>query len=113
MDRIIEESAVMYNTYIPNVVKGCKLIIENLRENKIPEGLKLISDMVEGLDWLQKMGDLLILHRVENVIKIEDLVEILNEINMALELEDYPLVADILEYEILVVFEGFNGLILT
>ncbi|WP_346235415.1 hypothetical protein MKY04_04555 [Lysinibacillus telephonicus] len=110
MDKIVEESIEMYNAYIPKVISGCNLIINNLRDNKISEGLEIIKNLVEGLDWLQKIGNLLVIHSIENVIKIEDLVDILNEINKALEIEDYLLVADILEYEILVVFEEFKGL---
>lgn len=104
---ILEVNEVLesYENYLTNISSGILKLAEYFRDDQLEKGLKGILDFSEGLTWLTLSNEFLV---DNNKVKKEDfssIVEYLEEINTGLELQDYILVADILEYEIATYFE--------
>lgn len=110
MEKILKETIDMYNDYIPKVINGCNVIISDFRENNIGDALISLNNLIGGLEWLEQAGTLLTINKVNNTIQIDSMNSELEELNKALENQDYFLAADIIEYEILNVFKNFKGL---
>ncbi|WP_456273260.1 hypothetical protein [Bacillus sp. AK031] len=86
--------------YIPKMVNGCKQTVEDLQEGNEANALQLVPHIIEGLDWIvqalagiQKNGLLL-------NIDFNELNSHLGEMLSSLEINDYVLLADIIDYEL-------------
>lgn len=105
MKQIIAESVISYNEYLSKLPDGCQKIADLLREDSLVEAFNLIIQFSEGVDWLSKMNGLLNENGVEVSLDIEKIHEFLEEVNNALEIQDYIVVADMFEYEIAPFFQ--------
>lgn len=94
-----------FNQYIKRVPQGAAFIAENFREENINIALTEVQNFSEGTLWLSQMSGLLIQNNVKVDFDISKINEYLEEINDGLEKQDYLLVADIFEYEIVPYFE--------
>lgn len=108
MNDLIVETIESYNIYLSKLPNGCLLIAEKLREDQIQVALNNIKDFTEGLIWLVDASDLLGKNEIKVEISIERVHEFLNEINDALEIQDYNLVADLFEYELIEFFANLD-----
>lgn len=102
---LILETIESYNAYLSNLPSGCLLIAENLREDQIQEALNNIKNFSEGVIWLIDVSELLKKNDVVVNMSVERVHEFLNEINDAIEIQDYNLVADLFEYELVEFFK--------
>lgn len=98
MDDKNEVLKTAYN-YISKLEDAVDKIVENLDTDRINEGLKLIGELAEGVQWLTQ-AIILTKDVQKNEISIEELNIKLNEVVGALENKDYILVMDIFNYEI-------------
>ena len=97
-----------YQMYLSNIPNGLVSLIALFRNNQKSEALKILSDFSEGLLWLEKASEYLKTSNIEIEYDIQKVILNLEEINEALQSEDFLLVADILEYELLEYFTNLT-----
>lgn len=105
MTTLILESIESYNQYIDRLPSGCLKISELIRSDEIREALTMILDFGEGVTWLNEMNELIKKSGYTVHLEISKIHEYLNEINEALSIQDFIIVADMFEYEIAPFFE--------
>lgn len=108
MNDMIIDTMASYNTYIENVPKGCQIIADLMREDKLVEAFSAISNFSEGVGWLVDVNHLLKQRNHSIKLDPQQIHDFLNEVNLGLERQDYVLVADMFEYEIKPYFEECN-----
>lgn len=102
MDKQVEEVDKVIIEYIPRLKVGIMEVAELFQKYEENKGTALLCEVIEGLQWF--IDTLVIIHKLneENILEINDK---LNEIVTALGNEDYILVGDLLQYEIIPVIE--------
>lgn len=94
-----------YNEYLSKLPKGIEYIYTSLRNKEIAQALEVIKNFSEGLAWLEGIAKILENEKIHANFSLNELVPFLDEINKAIERNDFYLVADIFEYEILEYFK--------
>lgn len=89
-----------YNSYIKRVQQGTLKIAEDFRQKDIKKGLGSITDFTEGMDWIIAVNKHFSLNNIDTIFDEKKIIHFLEEINEALSVQDYFLVADLFEYEI-------------
>lgn len=97
-----------YQAYLSNIPNGLLTLIDLFRNQQYKDALKVLGDFSEGLLWLEQASGYLKASNIGIEYDIQKVINNLEEINEALQNEDFLLVADILEYELL---EYFTNLI--
>lgn len=105
MENLINETLESYKDYLEKLPKGCLGIAELIRTNQLPEALNGILNFSNGVTWLTEAAGLLNSNGVSIELEIEMIHDYLNEVNDALAIQDYTLVADLFEYEFAPFFE--------
>ena len=108
MERL-QELIDSYNDYIKKLPAGCQKIADRLREDMIVEAMQDIVDFSEGANWLSQVSISFRQNGIRVDLETEKVHEYLNEINSGLEIQDYIVVADMFEYEILPFFEEYSN----
>ena len=95
------------NEYLFNLKSGINTVVKLINEEKESEGLRIIPDVADGIAWILDVTRLTkdIIGEVEGFSGIDDF---LSEIVEALENEDYILVSDLFNYEILPILENLH-----
>lgn len=106
MDIQLNEIIDSYNQYIARFPTGCMGIVELFNQGQSLVALKNIADLSEGIEWLIQAKNYLLLNGVKVDWNEYELINFLEEINKGLELQDYVLVSDLMEYEIVPFFEN-------
>jgi hypothetical protein len=111
MKAIVVETLESLKEYIPKMVIGCQSTVENLQGGNEAVALQLLPAIIEGFEWilqaisgLQDNGQLL-------DIELSNLSQHFQEMLNALEIGDYVLLADLLDYEIVPVMETWLAII--
>lgn len=94
-----------YNDYMKKVPVGCQKIADSLREDMIAEAMQDIINFTEGANWLSQASIYFQQNGISVELETEKIHDYLNEVNSGLEMQDYIVVADMFEYEILPFFE--------
>lgn len=94
-----------YFKYVAKIPAGLQFIADNLRTDNIPTALNEILNFSEGITWINQMEEVLVEQGVNSNLNKHQLENYLNLINEGLEKQDFVLVADIFEYEMLPYFE--------
>ena len=95
------------NEYMDNLKKGIIDLSNMIQEGKEQQAISVIPQVVDGLQWIIQVVSLT--REVQkNEIKLEGLNDQLQEIIEALENEDYILVGDLFNYEILPILENIH-----
>lgn len=97
-----------FKLYIEKLPKGCIYIADALREDKLTEAFESIADFSEGILWLSKVNEAFIQNNIVTNLDVTKIKDFLNEINNGLVKQDFILVADMFEYEIIPFFEVIN-----
>lgn len=100
----IEELKSSYYEYIEKVPQGLQQIVNLLASNELEKAFMSIADLAEGLDYLLKVEQALGQKNFTINSRITEVISIYNEINECLENEDYVLLKDLVEYELVPVF---------
>lgn len=101
-----EELKHNYYEYVSKISEGCLVITENLRKGHLEQAFLSIINFSEGIEWLMAAEQIL---KEQNLVinsRISEANDFLNEINQALEVQDFILVADLFEYEISPLFSS-------
>lgn len=94
-----------YYKYVAKIPAGLQYIADNLRADNVPTALNEILNFSEGITWINQMEEILMNQGVITNLNKHQLEDYLNLINEGLEKQDFVLVADIFEYEVLPYFE--------
>ena len=96
------------NEYLDNLKNGVESIFNLIQESKEREAIELIPQVAEGMQWIDQ-----VLTATKDLLNIDEGLGIVNqyieEISEALDNEDYILVGDLFNYEILPVLEEVHG----
>lgn len=95
-----------YKDYLEKLPKGCLIIADLLREDKLTDALSSVQDFTEGVIWLSKVSEMLKEESFDFDLDIRKIQEYLIEVNEGLTKQDYVIVADMFEYEIAPFFEA-------
>lgn len=96
------------NEYLDNLIGGVKKVANYIEQGEEEKGVELISYIADGIEWLLSAVNLTQeVH--EGSVNIGAINEKLEEIVEALENEDYVLVGDLFNYEILPILEDIQG----
>lgn len=106
LTNLIADILESYNAYINKVPKGCHLVAELLREEKNKDALEQIALFSEGVSWIIEVKEKLESKGMYLPFDESEIITFLGEINEALVIQDYVLVADLFEYEIAPFFES-------
>ena len=95
------------NDYMNNLKQGVTQLSEMIQEGKEQEAINVIPQVVDGIQWIIQAIELT-KEVQKNDIGMDGINEQLNEIIDALENEDYILVGDLFNYEILPILENIH-----
>lgn len=109
---VVLEVIESYNGYLNKLPSGCIAIANKFRDDQIQAALLNVKDFSEGVIWLTEAAELLKKNEVNVTSNIDKIHEFLTEINNALEIQDFHLVADLFEYEIAEFFEQCNRIVI-
>lgn len=105
-NELLMETQQSYYDYVVKIKGGCQQIADYLRGGKQAEAFDVIANLSEGIAWLVSVEQ----HMAENFFRVnsrlKEVVDMLNEVNEALEIGDFVTVADLFEYEIGPMFES-------
>lgn len=93
--------------YMEKLKAGVSSIAEFINDNKISDAYELIPAVAEGLDWIMKIITLTSEVQKEQIVT-SDINEQLDSIVEALENEDYILVGDLFNYEMLPILDRIH-----
>ena len=99
------EALISADEYLYNLKEAIEKISTLIDEGKEGEGIKLIPSVADGIDWVVQVINLTKEIQKE-AIEIDTINEYLEELVEALENEDYILVGDLFNYEILPILKG-------
>lgn len=94
------EALVTANEYMNNLKNGVNMLVNYIQGGEENKGISLIPDIADGISWVVEVMKLTKdVHKQEIDVLMID--EKLNEVVEAIENEDFILVGDLFEYEIL------------
>ncbi|MED3802749.1 hypothetical protein P4562_12495 [Lysinibacillus xylanilyticus] len=94
-----------YYKYVAKIPTGLQHIADSLRADNVQTALNEILNFSEGITWIKQMEEILMEQGVNMDLNKHQLEDYLNLINEGLEKQDFVLVADIFEYEVMPYFE--------
>lgn len=109
------ETVENVSSYLQKMIAAIEQTVEDFRTGEEGEGSKKFLDAIDGLGWLLDMAasqqNYIKQNKIkepENVLFIEQYEELLAKIVEAWELNDFVLIADLLEYELIPWFEEYK-----
>lgn len=111
MSSEIKEIIEDYNGYINKLPSGCEKIVQFLSEDRIEDALASIVDLSEGIYWIVQVKEFL-MNNMDIAVgwNEQEIINFLQEINEGLEIRDYVLVSDLIEYELIPFFLKIKAL---
>lgn len=97
-----------YNEYLGRIPNGINQIVEFLRDGNTEDAIEQIIQLIEGIQWLNDVNAIFQRFGYKTQFDYDILNGYLNSINEGLQIQDYILVADLLEYEIEPFFSNLN-----
>lgn len=94
----VNDVLITLNDYLLKLIPAIKECAKHYQSGQLDDGSNLLINMIEGLNWVIGVASINIDTQGNS---IEEINIKLNEIVRAFENQDYILVGDILEYEIL------------
>lgn len=92
------------NEYLDKLIDGVKKVVTYIEQGEEEKGIGLIPSIADGIEWILNLVNLT--QEVHNgSIAGGDIHEKLEEIVEGLENEDYVLVGDLFNYEVLPILE--------
>lgn len=112
-DKELYESLSTINEYLHELTTVIEQTIEVFKQQKEDVGLKLLIKIIDGLSWtIEAVFSLkpeLEEHGFDS--EVEQVNDMLMELLKAIENEDFVLISDILEYEVLEVLTSWQNVI--
>ena len=101
------EALITAEEYIDNLKNGITMAVDFIQEGQEQRGCNIISSISEGIDWLMQVLSLTSEYH-KGKIRSDNISEKLLEIVEALENEDYILISDLLNYEIIPILDAIQ-----
>lgn len=95
------------NEYLYKLKDGIGTLVDFINNNEVNNAYETIPAIAEGLDWIIKVVTLTQESQKEEIVT-SDINEHLDSIVEALENEDYILVGDLFNYEILPILDRIH-----
>ena len=96
----LEEIIESYNEYVKQLGTGTINLANLFRQKNNKDGLMGVTSFSEGMEWLIAINKHFLMNEIVTNFDELKIIGFLEEINEALLVEDYFLVADLFEYEI-------------
>ena len=93
--------------YLYKLKDGIRAITELIQSGKEFEAINLIPQVSDGLDWINQALNYTKEYHLDN-LNLSQINEFINEICEALENEDYILISDLFNYEIIPILESLH-----
>lgn len=106
MDFTKEEILIEYQNYINNLPTGLEKMLNNIDESKKDVVRSQIILFVEGMQWMLSASKYLESQEIHTNQNLEVLNEHLETLLEGMEKQDYILMSDIIEYELIPYFEN-------
>jgi len=111
----VNEVLIMSKDYIKRSIPELSVLADGFYQNPTASDWTNFSDMLEGVQWFNQMI-LLINNLKERPLNWDEIINLssklkseLENLEEAVENKDYILIADIIQYEILPLYEGFES----
>ncbi|MGL4874041.1 MAG: hypothetical protein ACRC30_05250 [Clostridium sp.] len=101
------EAIITANEYIDKLINGINGVCEKIHNDEQEEGILLLPQIVEGLEYIFKIIELT-RDILDNIEYDKAVTPYLEEIIEGMENEDYTLVADVYEYEVIPVLNNIK-----
>lgn len=98
-EKKIEEIFCSLVDYIPKLSKGIENIIKSIHGGDETKFLDMFVNAIEGMEW--SIAAMHITKEIHNYNDYDNINLVLKELLGAFESQDYTLIADLFEYEIL------------
>lgn len=108
MEKIVMETVSSYNEYLNKLPYGIENIANNITLENYSAATEGLINLLEGLIWIIEINDKLEGLNYSAYIDKDKIKKLVNEILNALQIEDYNLCADILNYELLKLVYGIE-----
>lgn len=99
------------NEYLYKLKDGILKLVELIQQENEQEAILLIPEISDGMDWIIKVMELT--NDVSQNICLENINEHLEAVLEALDNEDYILLGDIFNYEIVPILDIIHNEVLT
>lgn len=110
--QIKQEMLMTLNEYLEAMIEDISMVVNLMREDEVSKSLVYVTDLTEGFqvvfDAINGINDI-----ISPKFDGQVLLDFIKEIVEALENEDYVLLADLLEYEIIDLFKNLKNNIIT
>ncbi len=106
-NNIYSETLESATDYIKKLIVGIKKYIEYMTSGRISESGDLLISIIEGLDWEVKALSL-IKEKLNIDLDISEVNAVLIDLSNAIQNNDYVLITDLFEYEILPILEKWK-----
>ncbi|MGM0841686.1 MAG: hypothetical protein ACQEWE_13205 [Bacillota bacterium] len=100
MDQLIKETQDSLEQYTPRLLSAIKDLVIFFREENTIKAFEIFNPIIEGVEWVVK-AVVLMNNNEKYIDDLNTLNNFLESINEAINHEEYVMVADIFEYEIL------------
>lgn len=97
-----------YYKYNENVIKELKIITTDLKNDDTSAIAEKFSFFAEGLQWLEAVALYLKNQGMQVSYSLNDLESYLTSLVSAMEKQDYIMLSDIIEYELIPYFENLK-----
>lgn len=112
MDKLIHETIGSLGEYLPILIEGCKEISRDLQTGNEAGGLDRLPLVLEGLQWVVDAVDGIKNNGETLGVDEKALMTHFKEMEGALEIGDYVLLADLFEYEIVPILEHWADVLI-
>lgn len=106
MNELLQETQTSYYEYVAKLETGCIQIATNIRIGQNEQAFQNIINLTEGFGWLLDVEARMLEQNYKINSQITAALDILNEVNDALESGDLVTVADLFEYELAPMFNS-------
>lgn len=103
-----KELLITVDDYLNNLKEGIINISDLIQEGKEYQGINIIPQVAEGLQWVDEALNATNNYH-EGELSLENMNNFIEEISEALENEDYILIGDLFNYEIIPILEELQS----
>lgn len=107
MEQLVRETMESCLDYIPKLIKAVSETAEKIQSGNEAAGIRLMPPVFDGLQWVMEAIQGMQRNGFLREINLEGLLKQFKELENALEIRDYVLIADLFEYEIGPVLEDW------
>lgn len=95
-----------YYEYIAKIPQGLQTIVSLLSNNEMEKAFSGIINLAEGVESLLKIEHALAENKVSSNSRVQEAMTVFEEINGSLGNQDYILLKDLIEYELIPLFSS-------